>query len=150
MPENTTPLAGVHCVLHRFVAADTEPTAATAVAQLTAVGDIDISREMDEYHVYQDEWMRKLATTLSAGSVEFEAVFIGSDEDQTAVRAGLLSGVSAFYGVSYAPKGVYDSGTLTKFSAIIGNYARMAPLDGKVAIKFTAEITGPVTDSVLA
>ena len=94
--------------------------------------------------------MRKLATTLSADDVEFEAVFVGSEAQQIAIRAAMISGAQGHYGITYAPKGSYTTGTISRFIAVVSSYGRMAPIDDKVAIKFTLAIHDAVTEAALS
>ena len=149
MAVTTSPISGLHCILHRLDAAVTVPSAATAMARILAVGDLEITRDTDEYHVYQDEWMHKVATTLSAGSLEFEAVYYGNDTDQDALRTALTAGTTNFYAITYAPKGSYAMGIKSNFQAIVTNFTRMAPIDGKVSMKFTLDISGSITEVAL-
>ncbi len=132
-----------------MAAADTEPAAATAVAELTNIGDLEVTREMAEYHTYQDDWMKKVATTLSVSDLEFEGVFIGSDADQIALEAQLTSGTLSHFAITYAAKGDYDNGKISRLQAYVSSWARMAPQDDKVAVKFTLCVSGGVTHAAL-
>ena len=149
MAKTTTPIAGLHCVLHRLALATTIPVAGTAVAQLTSIGDLEITRDTDEYHTYQDEWMKKIATTLSAGSMEFEAVYYGDDDDQAALRTALTAGTINHYAITYTPKADYANGIKSVFQGIVTNFSRMSSIDAKVMVKFTLDITGPITETEL-
>lgn len=150
MAENTTPLSGIHCVLHRMIAVDTDPTAATAVANLESIGDLGPEREMSEFHTHQDEWKRILPTTLSVPDIDFEAVMIGSDADQAAFEAQVGSAVESFFAISYAPKGDYATGHITRFKGFVKSFMRMPPKDDKVQVKFTLCVNGALTDEALA
>ena len=149
MVANATPLAGLHCIVHAFAADDTAPTAGTAFGEITSIGDLAITRDIAEWHEHQDDWMKKLATLLSVDDVEIEAVFIGADTDQIAIRTAFLSGAAGNYGITYAPKNSYVDGTLARFSAIVATYARMSPQDDKVMIKFSFAITGELQEETL-
>lgn len=150
MAENITPLSGIHCVLHRMAADNTVPSGATAVAELESIGDLGIEREMSEFHTHQDIWKKVVPTTVSVADMDFEAVMIGSDADQIALAAQVLSGAESYFAITYAPMGVYDTGHITRFKGYIKSYIRMAPRDDKVMAKFTICVNGATTDAALA
>ncbi len=150
MAEITTPISGLHCVLHRMTDATTDPATTTAIAELTAIGDLEVTREMADYHTYQDEWQHKVATTLSVSDLEFESVFLGSDADQVALEAQVTSGTKTHFAITYGTKGDYDNGKISRFQAFVSSWARMAPLDDKVMVKFTLSVDGGVTHATLS
>ena len=149
MAKTTAPIAGLHCILHRLATAATAPAAGTAVAQLTSIGDLEITRDTDEFHTYQNAWMQKIATTLSAGAMEFEAVYYGNDDDQDDLRTALTAGTINHYAITYTPAAAYTNGIKSVFQGIVTNFSRMSSIDAKVMVKFTLDITGEITEAEL-
>ncbi len=150
MAEITTPISGLHCVLHRMTDATTDPATATAVAEITEMPDLEVTRETADYHTYQDEWQHKVVTTLAVSDLEFEAIFIGGDADQVALEAQVISGVKTHFAVTYGTKGDYDNGKISRFQAFVSSWGRMTPLDDKVTVKFTLSVDGGVTHATLS
>lgn len=150
MAENTTPLSGIHCVLHRMAAVDTDPTGATAVAWLESIGDLGAEREMAEFHTHQDEWKHAIPTTLSVPDQDYEAVMIGADADQVALEAQFRSGAKTFFAITYSPKNDYTTGHISRFEGFVKSFMRMPPKDDKVQAKFTITVDGAIVDAELA
>ncbi|MGR3913571.1 MAG: hypothetical protein OD918_03435 [Gammaproteobacteria bacterium] len=141
MAANTTPQAGITTSLHLMAAANSAPTANSAMANLTAIGDVNITYDFDEYKVVR--------TLTSADDIECEATSIGTDADQIAIFARQTNGTASHYAITYSPAGAYNIGTITRFQAFIGNTKLSAAQDDRVMLSFMLKITGPVTTTPL-
>ena len=149
MPKATVATSGLFVGFHEMAAVDTAAAAANLVANLTAIGDLSIERNIADFNTHHSEWTEKIGTTLSVSDLDIEGVLIGDNAHQEALLTSLTTGTKKFYAITYGADADLDTGDIARFQAFVSSFTKMGQIDDKVSFKATLAITGKVTTAAL-
>ncbi len=116
----------------------------TALAEVTGIGDIDISTEMHDATHTSSTWRERIAGMFDAGSIDFECNFLIANATQDA-STGLIADQQNKTLRNFQVVFSDGSSTTWALSAFVSRTVVRAPVGDKQTVTFTLTPSGAMT-----